>query len=170
MRATRMGAVIAVWALAAVACSDDTREPLTPSAERDSGVQGFLQPELDVIQCQPTLGSLRDEAFAVGCSFEHCHANAPAFGLRLDSGDLAALEARLVNVEAAGCRGKQLVVPGDPESSYLYRKIADEDPPCAGDRMPHGALGVLPDRVIECVAGWIRSLPRDKSHDTGVDR
>jgi hypothetical protein len=109
-----------------------------------------LQPELDAIQCQPTLASLRDDVFAVGCSFEHCHANAPAFGLRLDRSDLAVLEARLVNVEAVGC---------DPERSYLYRKIVDRDPPCAGDRMPHGALGVLPDPVIACVAGWIRSLP-----------
>ncbi len=170
MQATRRAALIAAWALAAVGCSDDTREPPAPSAGPDAGPQGFLQPELDAIQCQSTLASLREDVFAVGCSFEHCHANAPAFGLRLDSSDLAALEARLVNVEAVGCRGEQLVVPGVPQSSYLYRKLADEDPPCAGDRMPHGALGVLPAHVLACVAGWIRTLPRERNHDTGSDQ
>lgn len=124
---------------------------------------------MNAIQCEPSLLSLRDSVFKVGCGFEHCHGNAPALGLHLDTADLGALEERLVNVTARGCRTEQLVVPGHPEQSYLYRKLVDDDPPCAGDRMPF-AIGVLPDRVVECVAGWIRALAPDGGDDAGADR
>jgi hypothetical protein len=167
-------ALIGACALSLVACSGEAQEPRAPAVVHDSGVHDSVSetwglPDLNAIQCDSSLLSLRDSVFKVACGFEHCHGNAPAFGLHLDMADLAALEERLVNVTARGCRSERLVVPGHPEQSFLYRKLADEDPPCSGDRMP-SALGVLPDRVVECVAGWIRALASDGGHDAGSDR
>jgi hypothetical protein len=65
--------------------------------------------------------------------------------------------AALVGVVAHETCGGTRVVAGDPEHSYLYRKVADATP-CDGVRMPHGGMIVaqpLPDAQIATIHDWI---------------
>lgn len=49
--------------------------------------------------------------------------------------------------------GKQLVVPGNPDTSLFYTKLASSPSPC-GDRMPQGA-DPLTDAQLAMVKSWI---------------
>jgi hypothetical protein len=65
--------------------------------------------------------------------------------------------AALVGVAAHETCGGTRVVAGDPEHSYLYRKVADATP-CNGARMPHGGMILpqpLPDALIATIHDWI---------------
>lgn len=68
----------------------------------------------------------------------------------------------LVGVAARETCGATRVVPGDPEHSYLYRKIADDNP-CDGDRMPR-AGATLPQPLsadqITTIHDWIAAGAR----------
>jgi hypothetical protein len=64
------------------------------------------------------------------------------------------LAVRLVEVPASLC-DRTLVVPGVPEQSYLWEKIASAEPTC-GERMPIDS--VLPSNELSCVKGWIESM------------
>lgn len=59
----------------------------------------------------------------------------------------------LVNVPSALHEGWVLVVPGDPEASLLYRKVAD-DPPPAGAVMPVFQPRLL-DAELDLIRRWI---------------
>jgi hypothetical protein len=52
--------------------------------------------------------------------------------------------------------GGTLVVPGQPDASYLYQKLTN-DTPCYGSRMPRTEFGAspLPDCVTNVVRAWI---------------
>ena len=51
--------------------------------------------------------------------------------------------------------GGTLVVPGNPDESYLYQKLASAHP-CSGERMPRGDAALpLPDCVLALVRAWI---------------
>lgn len=114
--------------------------------------------------CPPDLAGLQNELFAERCGGSGCHGtDLPTYDLDLVSPDLAR---RVVNVPAMGCPGELLVVPGHPERSVLYLKIAEELPKC-GVRMPLGGARIGANEV-ECVAGWIRSLPASPL-DAGAD-
>ena len=60
----------------------------------------------------------------------------------------------LIGVESEGYPGQIQVVPGDPEASFLYRKIAGTLTPEEGDPMPEKKP--LPAATVEFVARWIR--------------
>jgi len=57
---------------------------------------------------------------------------------------------------AAESCGGILVVPGNPDASYLYQKLSNPKP-CAGERMPRTEFGSqpLPDCVVMLVHDWI---------------
>jgi hypothetical protein len=130
----------------------DTGTPL-PSPPTDAAPSHL--PDLDAIECTPTLESLKQDVFQVACAFDSCHGNNnAAWGLYLVADDL---EAQLVRRPVAMCTGRERVVPGRPEESFLFRKLADDTPPC-GVRMPFG-LPRLPPAVLSCVRDWITSLP-----------
>jgi hypothetical protein len=60
----------------------------------------------------------------------------------------------LSSLESRSRPGMRLVVPGDPEASWLYRKMAGTQGPGGGALMP---LGVgMPSEEAELVAAWIR--------------
>jgi hypothetical protein len=81
-----------------------------------------------------------------------CHSAATALGgLDLASAGLAA---RLTGA-AAQCSGQVLIVPGDPDTSYLMQKLSEATPAC-GNAMPLG--GRLPAADLACVARWIEGL------------
>jgi hypothetical protein len=75
--------------------------------------------------------------------------------LNLTSG---AAWADLVNrpAPAAEACGGTLVVPGDPNASYLYQKLTSPHP-CSGSQMPRTSLfpNPLPSCVIALISTWI---------------
>jgi hypothetical protein len=77
--------------------------------------------------------------------------------LSLTSGDsYAALVNHPTDADCGGTR----VVPGDPDASYLVRKISDAMP-CDGERMPRGHELLMPppltDTQIALVRAWIQA-------------
>lgn len=118
--------------------------------------------------CEGTLASIQVTIFDAKCV--SCHGGAtPSGGLDLSSAKGGA-GPRLVNASSLACRGagggdagglapfRSLVVPGDPEGSYLLHKISDPSPAC-GDPMPVGAP--LTAKEVACVRTWIASLTPD---------
>jgi hypothetical protein len=81
----------------------------------------------------------------------NCHAGAnPAGRLNL-SGDVYAA---LVNKPSSFKPGAILVIPGDPENSYLYQKL-EGSAGIVGLRMPRNGPPYLTDGQIEVIERWI---------------
>ncbi|MFW5921129.1 MAG: hypothetical protein ACOCUS_04760 [Polyangiales bacterium] len=92
------------------------------------------------------------------CSSAGCHDDSPDPAAELDlatSGVMRRLPDRMA--QASGeCNGRVLVVPGNPDDSLLYQKVAFEDPGC-GMQMP--LIGdPLTEDELACVEGWIVEL------------
>ena len=107
---------------------------------------------------QPKLSELNKRYFKFSCVFGGCHETASQEG-GLDMG-ATGLHARLVNVaahdEKAGPRGKVLVVPGDPDNSFLLQKLEGTMARDEGNLMPDGADEPLdPTCRIAMVRQWI---------------
>lgn len=116
-------------ALALAACGDDEVDPLR---------------------------ELHDEVFVVSCGGLECHLDGQSEGgLNLDY-DSGLMDRLLAQAEGADL---PRVVPGDPDSSYLYLKLTDQFIEVDGDgeRMPLGR-SALTSAKIASVAEWIRSL------------
>ncbi len=77
-----------------------------------------------------------------------CHDGNYQFDLRED-----AAKTGLVNTASGLYAGETLVVPGDPDSSLLYKKLFTDLEPSLGVPMPLGAL--LNDEQIQLVEDWI---------------
>jgi len=114
---------------------------------------------------QPRLSSVASQYFAPGCVFDGCHTTRSSEGgLDLEA---AGLHARLVNVPAqdanAAARGKLLVVPGDPDASFLLQKVEGRMEADEGELMPDGATEPIdPDCRIRMLREWIvRGAPND---------
>jgi hypothetical protein len=102
--------------------------------------------------CAPEIASIQAAIFVPKCGGTGCHGDVePAASLDLSG---AELEARLVDVPSATC-DRTLVVPGNPELSFLYEKISVATPAC-GQPMPLGSA--LPADQMECVRAWIAGL------------
>lgn len=99
-----------------------------------------------------TLGNVQQDVFALSCTFSSCHSSGAAKGgLVLEPGSFG----KLVNVGAVGAPGRRLVVPGQPDASYLLEKLTS-DRPAAGARMPPGGIALEAERV-ELVRAWIQA-------------
>lgn len=68
--------------------------------------------------------------------------------------------AQLVNRPSVQVPEMKLVVPGDPESSYMWLKLTDRAE--VGSGMPRSLFGVrkLPDRELELIRRWIEDGAR----------
>lgn len=89
------------------------------------------------------------DIFVARCGMAGCHASTdPVSNLDLASPSPAS---RLVG-RAARCRSLPLVVPGDPEGSFLFQKVTQARPAC-GRQMPTD--GGLSPMEINCVRQWI---------------
>lgn len=129
--------------LVAVACSTDFSTNPLPSSS-DGGTE-----------CKPNIAAIQATVFARRCTNIGCHAaKDPASALDLES---PGVEARLNNVEAADCPGEVLVLPGRADTSFLIRKLEDEQPTC-GTRMPRTDKA-MPAAEIACIKTWISNLP-----------
>jgi hypothetical protein len=113
---------------------------------------------------QPTLSAIQDAIFSKSCAFGSCHGGTnPAAGLNLTSGHSCA---SLVHRASCVFSSRTLVVPGNPEQSYLYHAIAGDDlgtnpdGTCAGlangtpSRMPLGGQPLC-QAQIDQVKAWI---------------
>ncbi|MEO1272497.1 MAG: hypothetical protein AAFX99_30750 [Myxococcota bacterium] len=102
---------MAIWAMTtAVACGDDTEEEVV-----------MVEPELEA-----TLETLQVQVFEPGCAMSGCH-DAQVKAGDLDLSSASASYAALVNVPAdngVAFENRWLrVKPGDPERSFLVRKL-----------------------------------------------
>jgi hypothetical protein len=108
---------------------------------------GCGEPELE-----PTFANVRAEVLGGSCAFSSCHGVSTG-ELKLDGSQDD--HARLVDAPSAAAVGEVLVVPGDPDASYLLKKLEGADD-VVGDPMPPS--GELLDAArIDLVRRWIEA-------------
>lgn len=113
------------------ACSDDS----------GSGSVTAIDPKLSVIE---------QKILQRSCTFSSCHGgDTPKQGLDLTGSTYQVL----VDQPSTEVPTRILVVPSDPDASYLLEKIAS-DQPASGSRMPYSS-SPLPDSEISVVRQWI---------------
>jgi hypothetical protein len=105
------------------------------------------------------LAWIQAEIFTPGCaSFSVCHmgAAASAGGLNLEDG---MSQAAMVNIDSVRFTDWQLVVPGDPDNSYLMAILGDVEGPLAD------GIGTMPfnnptlcQPKLDAIRRWIGSL------------
>lgn len=103
------------------------------------------------VAAAPTFARVDAEILKPSCAFSICHGGGSSGGLSL-TGDAADDYAALVNVAATGTAGETLVIPNDPDGSYLIKKLEDASD-IAGDVMP--STGALSADQIKLVRDWI---------------
>ena len=96
-----------------------------------------------------TFSEVYEEILFLSCGFGSCHggsAGAPYLNDAQEAYD------SLVNAESNAKDGAVLVIPGDPDNSYLIQKM-EGAPGIEGDEMPPSSS--LEPETIERVRSWI---------------
>jgi hypothetical protein len=121
------------------------------------GVQGgdFVA-DFEVQGLQASLDSIQANVFAVSCAFSGCHSGPAGPGLPtgLDLTSADASFAVLVGVASVEVPTVLRVTPGDPDASYLVRKL--EGTAAVGGQMPAGSPP-LDQATIDVIRAWINS-------------
>jgi hypothetical protein len=112
---------------------------------------------------QPTFQSIQDNVFTPICTACHAGAGAP-LGLRLNEGSSYAL---LVNAPSAEVPSLQRVQPGNPDASYLIRKL--EGTAAVGSRMPLNGPP-LPASTIAVIRQWIANGAPSAAAASGLSK
>lgn len=103
----------------------------------------------------PTLSNIQTLVFSPSCTAAACHDASLGGDLDLTSG---MSYAELVDVPAfqtnAAGRGKVLVIPGDPDNSFLVQKLDGTLELDEGEVMPRQTSGLSSSR-IELIRQWI---------------
>jgi hypothetical protein len=135
--------------------SDDTPPPAEPPPEEpppeESPPEEMPPEEPPPMGDAPTFTSIQETIFVPSCV---CHVGAQApLGLVLNS---AATWGLLVNMPSAVASDLFLVEPGNPDDSYLIRKL-EGGPDIVGFQMPPTELGEqhLSQETIDLVRAWI---------------
>lgn len=101
-----------------------------------------------------SLASIRDTIFRPSCTFSACHGKTAIAGLDLEAADL---HAELLGHRTAA--GEPLVVPGDPDASWLYRALSQCEPErpdgSVAPHMPLNAPFLLDASLVQKVHAWI---------------
>jgi len=97
----------------------------------------------------PTFTNIQRNVFSTICIQCHIGASAPQ-GLQLDEAHSYAL---LVNVASSEEPDLKRVDPGNPDASYIIRKL-EGGPNIVGDQMPRG-LPPLQQTTINAIRAWI---------------
>src|SRR5688572_26305496 len=120
----RLAAAAVALALAACGCAGEGEDVAAGTTTTTIGGAG------------PSLAQIQAQTFGPSCALSGCHDDVTrAAGLRLTSAQVS-FDA-LVEVIST-CASRVLVVPGDPDASYLLHKLGDGPPPC-GTLMPLGS-------------------------------
>jgi len=113
--------------------------------------------DTDVV-LDPTFTNVHEEILQPSCSFSACHGSGAGY-LEL-VGDASTNHAVLVGIVSFGSPEETLVIPGDPDGSYLVKKI-DGAEGIEGDPMPPPGGG-LSEEQIALVRAWIEAgAPND---------
>jgi hypothetical protein len=103
-----------------------------------------------------TLSGLAASIFLPSCTFSSCH------GGELSAADLnlqgATLWQDILEHEVSRPGAPPLVVPGDPDGSYLYQLLSQCDPVAGAADVPHMPLNapeLLPAEQVALVRDWI---------------
>ncbi|MCC7384291.1 MAG: hypothetical protein IT384_20770 [Deltaproteobacteria bacterium] len=103
----------------------------------------------------PKLSEIQTTVFTVSCTFSACHAGAnPKAALSLE----APVYDKIVNKDAVEKPGAKLVVPGDPDASFLMDKLLNRNLPMAPAGETWGVMplgGMLEADRIENIRAWI---------------
>ena len=101
-----------------------------------------------------TFSQIQAEVFTPSCAKAGCHAAVDSpIGMILDAGRSYG---EIVNRPSVENPSLDRVEPGDPERSYLVRKLRG-DPDITGSRMPLDRPEGLPREQIDGIIGWIRA-------------
>ncbi len=96
-----------------------------------------------------TLSQLQTSLFTPTCAVAGCHSAASAqAGLILAAGRTFN---ETVNVPSSGRPQFDIIEPGDPESSYMIKKLRG-DADIAGQRMPRGGPSLSDERIAEVIS------------------
>jgi hypothetical protein len=138
-------------ALAAVGCGTD--KPAVRLTDGGMAVARDSGPPLSSY-CDE-LPELQALLFRRTCSADTCHGgDTPQATLDFSTSDLMS---RLVGVRSTQCSEWLLIDPGKPESSLLFAKLSQDEPPC-GERMPYGG-DPISETLLDCIGAFIASLP-----------
>ncbi|HET8939276.1 MAG TPA: PQQ-binding-like beta-propeller repeat protein [Polyangiales bacterium] len=99
---------------------------------------------------EPTYSAIYSEILEPqGCTADRCHGG---LGLKLSKQDTG-FKSLQDDVGSGACAGMKFIVPGKPNESLLYRKVADEMPPC-GARMPLSLMPLDAEQLTQ-MRTWI---------------
>jgi hypothetical protein len=102
-----------------------------------------------------TLTKIQNDIFTPNCANAGCHSGSnPPDDLLLTAGNSYS---NIVNVDAVQVNLK-LIAPGDPDNSYVLRKVMGSD--IVGNRMPLGGAK-LSDDQIDLISQWILEGAKD---------
>jgi len=121
-----------------------------PSGDGTAG--GDFVAEFTVEGIEPTLESIQDNIFTPSCSGCHTGPNGGALPAGLDLTSISASFIGLVNVESLQNSALDRVEPGNPDDSYLIRKL--EGTASVGAQMPLFGTPLDQD-AIDAVRQWI---------------
>ena len=109
-------------------------------------------------QCVPestTTAEISEDIFSKSCAFSSCHSSASSASAGLQLHDEEAV-LNMIDHPATQSPEKMLVVPGDPENSYLIQKMRGYQLAEGTDSMPPGTT--LCEGKIQLVEDWISGL------------
>jgi hypothetical protein len=137
--------VLTLVLLLAAACGS-VKSPTEPP-EQPGGVTAF------------TFSRIQAEIFTPNCVKAGCHDAASASGGQVLAAGRSYNE--IVNVRSTENSTLDRIEPGDPERSYMVKKLRG-DPDITGDRMPLDQPGGLPQEQIDGLIAWVRAgAPND---------
>ena len=137
MRLRPARSTYALAALLLAACGD-VKSPTEPSEDPEGPAFTFAQVQAQI--------------FTPTCAKAGCHSAASASGeMVLEAGQAYG---QIVNRPAVGNSSLDRIEPGDPERSYLIKKLRG-DPDITGARMPLDNPGSLTQEQMDGIVGWI---------------
>jgi hypothetical protein len=132
-----------------------------------AGCAGELNdPQAFTLGTGGSTGITVEAVFETNCGNSICHdPDQPAAGLDLVSPDV---ESRTVDIASsdANCGSEILVIPGDPDGSYMLQKIRGRPGICGG-QMPVTTLLDAEDTAV--IEQWISDLGGGAFLDDGPD-
>ena len=104
-----------------------------------------------------TLTELKTDIFTPRCGVTGCHAGGtPSGNMSMEANSIAQ---EIINVDAASDANFKRIVPGDPENSYIIKKLRGDDG-IVGSQMPLSG-GSLTDEQIGKIITWIEEGAQD---------